>query len=294
MQCGGLINTRGTTRGHDETDWMQTPQLESPVGADSDPLFVNSLAKGFRVLYAFSGPEAALSLTEIAAATGLNMSAAQRFTHSLEVLGFLRKDPASRRYRPAPRLLDFAFMYQRSSGLAERAMPHLIALAEDCGESVQLVERDGAAVVYLARLPRQQVRVPSASIGARMPIHCTATGRAILARLPETEARGLIESADLRALTEATLTDVKSIMARVAEARRLGFALVVEECVAGEIAVAAPILDRAGRAFAALGVPVPRQRRSVATIERDLAPRIVETAQAIARGHGGGGTLDRA
>lgn len=276
------------------TKAMQAPRLRTVTGTSGDPLFVNSLEKGFRVLYAFSGAGAALSLTEIAAATGLNMSAAQRFTHSLEVLGLLLKDAASRRYRLAPRLMDFAYMYQRSSGLAERAMPHLVALAEDCGESVQLAERDGPDVVYLARLPRREVRVPSASIGARMPAHYTATGRAILAQLPEAEARDLVESADLRPLTAATLTEPASIMSRVADARRRGYALVAEECVVGEIAVAAPILDFAGRAFAAVGVPVPRQRWTVAAIERDLAPRILETAHAITRGHGGTSADDRA
>src|SRR5262245_40911970 len=82
----------------------------------ADALFIASLEKALRVLYAFRDRPRSLSLTDIAAATGLGMSAAQRFVHTWQTLGYLRKDPRSRRYALAPKLLDFSFMYQRASG----------------------------------------------------------------------------------------------------------------------------------------------------------------------------------
>ena len=71
-------------------------------------LFVSSLEKGFRVLEAFREAPGDLGLTEIALRTGLDKSAAQRFTNTLYQLGYLEKDPRSRRYRPAARLMEHA------------------------------------------------------------------------------------------------------------------------------------------------------------------------------------------
>src|SRR5262245_2729419 len=108
---------------------------ESEAARPADPLFIASLEKGLRVLYAFKDHPRSLGLTEIAEATGLGVSAAQRFVHTWQALGYLRKDPRSRRYTLAPKLLDFSFMYQRASGLAEIAMPHLIILGDECQET---------------------------------------------------------------------------------------------------------------------------------------------------------------
>src|SRR5262245_28426079 len=101
----------------------------------ADALFIASLEKDLRVHYAFRDRPRLLSLTALATATGRGMSAAQRFVHTWQTLGYLRKDPRSRLYALAPKLLDFSFMYQRASGLAEIAMPHLMALGDDCQET---------------------------------------------------------------------------------------------------------------------------------------------------------------
>src|SRR5215469_8395482 len=80
----------------------------------SNPLFVNSLEKGVRVLYAFGGNESRLRAAEIARAAGLDTSAAQRFIFSLQALGFLEKDERTKHYKLSARLLDFAYLYLRS------------------------------------------------------------------------------------------------------------------------------------------------------------------------------------
>lgn len=261
---------------------MPAPNAAPSSPAD-DPLFVNSLAKGFAVLHAFGESRRALGLTEIARLSGLNMSAAQRFTHTLHALGYLAREPNSRRYRLSPRLLDLSFLYQRASGLAEIATPHLVALGEASDETVQLVELDGAEVVYIARMPRHQVRNPAAVVGARMPATCTSSGRAMLARLPEAEAAAIVAASEPRALTPETVTDRKALLRRIAQARRDGYCIVERECWMSELSVAAPILDGAGRPVAAVGVPVAARKWSGAQVARRLAPLVIETARAISR-----------
>ena len=261
---------------------MQGNSAAASARAD-DPLFVNSLAKGFAVLRAFGESRRALGLTEIARLSGLNMSAAQRFTHTLHALGYLAREPSSRRYRLSPRLLELSFLYQRASGLAEIATPHLVALGEASDETVQLVELDGPEVVYTLRMPRHQVRNPAAVVGARMPATCTSSGRAMLARLPESEAAAIVAASERNALTPETVTEPEALMARIAQARRDGYSIVERECWMSELSVAAPILDGADRPVAAVGVPVAVRRWTGEQVRRRLAPLVVETARAISR-----------
>jgi DNA-binding IclR family transcriptional regulator len=238
------------------------------------------------VLYAFGEQRPSLGLTEIARAAGMDVSAAQRFVHTLHALGYLKKDERTRRYRLGVKLLDFAFFYQRSTGLSEIAIHDLVALGESASETVQMVERDGADVVYIARLPRRQVRLASGVVGTRMPAFCTASGRAILSMLPEADAASLIEHSDRRPLTPATLTDTAAILEKLREARRLGYAFIDGEATAGEMAVAAPVFDYAGTAFAAVGLAVSTARWTPHDVHAKLAPMAIDTARAISRALG--------
>ena len=87
-----------------------------------DTLFVASLEKGLRVLNAFRTHRQSLGITDIAQATNLDKSAAQRFTNTLHRLGYLEKDEQTRRYRPAIALMDFSYTYLQQDRLAEIAV----------------------------------------------------------------------------------------------------------------------------------------------------------------------------
>ena len=253
----------------------------------SDALFVQSIEKGLRVLYAFGSEHRALGLTDIATATGFDMSTAQRFVHTWQRLGYLKRDPHARRYTLAAKLLDFSFMYLRSSGLVEIAMPHLVALGNTCEENINLMELDAADVLYIFRLPRKEIRYSAGVVGARVPAFCTSAGRAILAHLPQEDARGIIQSCDLTPQTPHTQTDRREIFERLAEVKQRGYSIVDQEVLVGEISVAAPILDYAGTPIAAVSIPVSKTRWSVKSVQKTLAPHVLETARAISRACGG-------
>ena len=209
------------------------------TGRDS-PLFVGSLEKGLRVLGAFDETRRSLRLTEIAAATGLDKSAAQRFTHTLFELGYLRKDVKTKHYSLAPKVLELGFTYLRTDALVERAAPYLLEASRRSEETVNLTELDGTEVVYVARVPSRHVISVDVILGTWLPAYCTATGRAILAFLPEDEARDILERSDRIAYTEVTETDLDALMGRLAEARRDGFAVAAEEYYIGDLSIAAP------------------------------------------------------
>jgi IclR family transcriptional regulator, pca regulon regulatory protein len=249
----------------------------------SDALHVASVAKAFRVLEAFGQTISDLSLMEIADITGLDKSATQRFSHTLWQLGYLEKDERTRRFRLGKPVLDLSFYYLRSNALIELATPALIDLRNSCGERANLSLYDGTTTIYVIRQQTKREYFDGSLIGRRIPVFCTAGGRAILSRLPPNEAADVIGKSDLRPRTARTVVEPARIMEKIDEARQRGFGLAVEETVMGEITVGAAVTDASGRPIAAVHIAASTSDWSPQAFEQRFAPLVVETAQSLSR-----------
>src|ERR1700680_393067 len=119
----------------------------------TDPLYNQSVEKALAVLEAFGEKGRALNLGEIAVATAMTKSSAQRCTHTLERLGYLHRDPQLKRWVLSPRSLSIANAYLTGHPLLEQATTHLVDLNQATGESVSLSEPDDTDMVYIARFP---------------------------------------------------------------------------------------------------------------------------------------------
>ena len=177
-----------------DKNWFQNEILtrNAPDALPGSPLFIGSLSKAMRVLYAFGGNKARLTATEIARESGLGASAAQRFIFSLTALGILAKDERTKQYRLSVRLLDFAYLFLRSYPLSTVTFTHLEQLSHLTGEHMSLSILDRADVVYIVRVPGREARA-SGLVGGRMPSFCSSNGRVMLAALPVEEARQIVE-----------------------------------------------------------------------------------------------------
>lgn len=246
-----------------------------------DRLFVGSLGKAVQVLYAFGGQEAALTTTEIAGITKLNVSAVQRFTHTLTVLGLLEKDHRTKQFRLSVRLLDFAYLYLRSDALGIAAYPHLRSLSRATEEFVNLSVLDRADVIYVVRLAGIHGREQRDLVGGRMPSFLTSNGRIILAYLPVDEVRQILQSADRRPLTPASVTEPGKILRKIKAAREQGYCIVVDESELGVASIAAPVFDHTGRPRGAVSIAVDKKQWPVSRLREELAPPLMETARLI-------------
>ncbi|MEQ8322798.1 MAG: IclR family transcriptional regulator [Rhodospirillales bacterium] len=252
--------------------------------SDSQPssaLYVGSLEKGFRVLSAFGSGFPALGVTEIALRTGLDKSAAQRFSNTLHQLGFLEKDSSTRRYRPGRRLMELAYLYMSNSTLGAAAMPRLIEAGATHNTTVNLVERDDLSMIYTVRIPHVKAPYDATVPGRRIPVYCSASGIAVMSRLNDDEVLDILERSTLEKQLPTTITDPNKIMKQVVQARRRGFAQTYAQQLEREISIAAPILDARKRPIGAVQIPVytPVWKKFEAT--EKLGPLAVETADAI-------------
>ena len=251
------------------------------VAPTAHPLYVGSLEKGFRVLAAFGDDCAALGVTEIALRTGLDKSAAQRFSNTLHQLGFLEKDTSTRRYRPARKLMELAFTYLRHSSLGAAAMPRLIEAGAVYQTTMNLAERDDTSLIYTVRIPHQKAAYVATVPGRRIPMYCTATGHAILSRMPPDKAEDIIARSLHAENIPGTTVDPKEIMKAVRKARRSGFATTFAQLLPREIAIAAPIVDYRGQPVGAVHIPVYTPAWKLSDARQKLGPLAIETADAI-------------
>ena len=261
---------------------MDAP-LESAVPQDDSPslLFNQSLEKGLAVLCAFNASRRTMTLADVAAATDITKSSAQRMVFTLEKLGYLRKHPKTRRYQLTPRVMEIGFNYLSAHALIDVATPFLSELTKVTTETTCLTEADGLDMVYVARFVSAQFVPVHMPIGSRVPMYCTASGRAYLSALPEDEARALIEASDRVVHTTRTRTDVDEIMGALRAARARGYATNEEELVLGDKTIAAPVLGSQGRPVASVHVVAPTSRWTMEEAERKLAPALLLCARSL-------------
>lgn len=272
-------------RRHAEGWRVSAPRSRAGI-ASAEPaeggLYVQSVEKAFAVLHAFAG-RSRMGLTEVAAATGLDRSAAQRFLHTLERLGYLRKDPRSRQFELTVRMLELGRHYIAGSALVERAQPFLLHLSRQTEEAVNLTVLDGAEIVYVARLLSRHAIAMNLSTGSRLPAYCTAPGIAILSRLPKAEATAILRRSNRRAYTPQTVTGLAALGTRIERAARRGYAICVEEIYPSDISVAAAILGPGGEPVAAVNISVSRLRSTPKEAEARLAPLVMGAAAAMSQ-----------
>lgn len=248
-----------------------------------DPLFNLSLAKGLAALSAFDAGHRFLTLGELAEQTGMSKASAQRTMHTLQVLGYVGKHPQTRRFHLKPKVMELGFNYLAAHPLIQVAHPYLAQLAEASGESASLTEAVDLDMVYVSQLMTSKFIPMLTPVGMRIPMYCSSSGRAYLSRLPDEQVRQLLEHSQRVARTPSTLTDVESIMAQIAECRRLGYAVNCEELFLGDMGVAAAVSDSRGRVLGSVHVSPPASRWTVEEARRKLGPLVIECALAISR-----------
>ena len=258
---------------------MQDEPTSEEQAADGD--FVQSLERGLSVIRAFDADHPKLSLSEVAATTGLSRAAARRFLHTLVHLGYVHNNAG--RFSLRPKTLELGYSYLSSLSLPEVAMPHLEELAEKVRESSSVSELDGEDVVYIARVPTKRIMRVTISVGTRFPAYATSMGRVLLAAQPADWLEEYLTSVNLRYLTGHTITSSGELRQELRKIRSSGWALVDQELEEGLRSLAAPIRDGDGTVIAAVNVSTHAGRRSLENVLEDLLHPLLSTAEDIER-----------
>ena len=247
----------------------------------SNPLYVASLEKGFRILEAFRLGSSEMGLTEIARMTGLDKSAAQRYTNTLCELGYLQKNEKSKRYRASIRLLDFSYTCLKNNRLTQTATPHLIEAGAVYGTTVNFCELIDTDLIYTIRNPNDHAGYKRTIPGRRVPAFLAAGGVSILAYKLWSDVLAFLDASDFRPVTEHTIYDRDEVTKRIKTAKTNGYDIGVSQQIMNEISVAAPVFDGLGNSIAAVQVSLFMPEWSVDQAREKIVPLVTGTARII-------------
>ncbi len=206
-----------------------------------------SIDRGAQLLTLVLEAEAPRALGELAADAGLPKSTASRLLGALERNGLVEQEGLRGAFRAGPVMARFAGRGISARRLIDAAERPMAALADATGETINVAVAGPAGVEHLAQVETTHYLGTSHWVGRRVPYHCSANGKVLLAFAAAGAQPGALE-----ALTSKTIVEPALLGAELERIRRDGFATAVDELELGLSAVAAPVLDESG----------PRRRRA--------------------------------
>jgi DNA-binding IclR family transcriptional regulator len=239
-----------------------------------DRQFVDALARGLKILEAFSRSSRPLTNGEIAKATDLAPSTVSRLTHTLTDLGYLRLDPNARRYVLTPKNLMLGYPVLAGMSLLDRARPILGRLVTETGETAALAVRDGLHVTFVEVIHGHNLVAVRLATGARLPIAVSAAGLSALVGLPEAEQRTLVVR--IRADLTRRGGDLAAFDRRLKQARTGPVAIVRDAWRKGIGGVAVAL--KQGEQVASLTIPVATGSISEDDMRGRLATALLDAA----------------
>lgn len=182
------------------------------------------------------------SAADLARDTGLPRATAHRLATKLERLGYLQRE-VNGMFSLGVRVLDLGHAYLTSLSLRSLALPAMLQARFAFDYSMSLGILDGSQIIYLERLasPTVQQRLPI-HVGARLPVHCTAMGKAIMAQLGEKRIDALLDTTQLTRYTARTVTSKSELRYELRSTRHRGFAVADGELIDGFFSVGVPIV----------------------------------------------------
>jgi DNA-binding IclR family transcriptional regulator len=256
-------------------EWIQVP--ESPTRV---------LSKARAVLDCFLPDNRPMTLTEVANATGLPLTTAQRLLRSLVAEEFVARTETG--YRLGLGLIGWASAARRGLTVVDAARVGMDALRDATGETVTLLVREGLQRICVAASPSRHVISQRSEPGEVARLQAGSPSKVLLAWDPETTqsvlARGLVP------LASNTITDPEQLVRELAEVREVGYATSCNENAEGVASIGVPVFDGAGRVIAALclGGPASRVTPEWLAAHRD---EVLALARQVSRGMGWSGTV---
>lgn len=254
--------------------------IRSVVDAKSS---VQSVEKAFRLLEAIASSDVDMTLSEIAAASGLDPGTTHRMLNTMMSAGYVaRSDP--RHFTLTLKVLDLGFRAIGRRDIRALTRPILRTLVDEMSEAASLAVLDGGDVLYVERMRSGITRLGvDIRVGTLIPAASSIIGWAILAFLPDSDRNRVLRQPsrqrDFQEVVAALDLDKE-----LAVVRKQGFALSNSRISTAPMVLAVPVLDRDGYPIAALSVAAPSVRmKPEALANRGLKP-LLKAAELIARG----------
>ena len=245
-----------------------------------------SLTRALTLLERLSETPAGLSLTDLSYQLGMPTATVHRLLSTFEESGFVEQDPEQGLWFVGLKAFTVGNAFLSRRDFVASARPHMHALMDQCGETVNLGVIDDGEVVFISQVESREVMRMIVRLGSRSPIHASGVGKALLANLSEQRLAQILQRRGLVHYTERTIVNPGQLREELERIRQLGYALDDEEHAIGLRCVAAPIFDENRQALAAISLSGPKARMTDARLD-ELGVAIRQTADEITQALGG-------
>ncbi len=242
---------------------------------------IQSVERALHILQAFSHEKRELALNEITETAGFHRSTVYRLVRTLEKHDFLSRPADSNKYQIGPRAFAVGSLFVTGNTLVDRARPVIEKLRRELGWTAQVNVLDGDEILVVATVESPSLVRIAGQLGMRIPLHSTASGKAILSTLPEGELDRVLGKSSLHKFTNKTITSPEDLKAELSDIAEQGYSVNDEEWMEGLFALAAPVRAHLGPP-AALAVACPVQLVPRDRLE-DIAQTVMEAGRELSR-----------
>ncbi len=243
---------------------------------------IQSVDRAARILRALAAGSGRLGVSELSDRLGLAKGTVHGLLRTLHDHGLVEQDPDSDKYQLGPQLLQLSNRYLDLNELRTRSLAWSELLATRAGEAVRVGVPHGNGVLVVHHVFRPDTSLQILEVGAVLPMHATALGKAVLAYLAEPERNDVLD-AGLPKLTGRTVSTLPALERELDAVRERGYAVEREEAVLGEVGIAAPIFGRTGTVIGGIGIAGPSERLNGRARENKAATVVGEAARSISR-----------
>lgn len=221
---------------------------------------IQSVSHALDILESFTKTADELGVTELSKRLGLHKNNVFRLLATLEHRGYIEQNSSTENYRLGPKTLQLGATFIEQRECRRQARPVLESLMAASGETAVVAVLRANKVIYMDSVETDKTVRAVSRIGAMLPAHCTAVGKAQLAFLPPAEIERLYPENNLPGLTGKSIRTRDALLAELKAAREKGYALENEECDLDVRSIAVPVRDFSRNVVAAVGIVAPAHR----------------------------------
>ncbi len=235
----------------------------SHAPSPSEATQLGAMGKAFTILEAIASARQPMTMAELVRVCGLTKPTAHRITTMLVDMGYLDKEPLKRGLIEGPRLISLALTTLAAAAPRNRRHAILRSVSEKTGETCNFGILAGSEVIYLDRVEAKWPLALRFEAGSRVPAHCSAIGKLMLALLPAHERAAAIASMPLAPCTSRTITDPAKLAEALERINRTRIGIDDQEFIDGVVCVSVPVITKTGQVVGGIAVSAPEARVSL-------------------------------
>lgn len=245
---------------------------------------LQSVDNALRIMEAMSESEYELGIAELSRNLGLGRSTVHRLITTLESRGFVTQNPVTAKYKLGIKIVTIGGTILQKIDIIKEARPYLEKLSRATGESSHLALLSGDEIIFVDKVLGSNPAKMASVIGLRRPAYATATGKMLLAHLPEEQLKKWLNRVSIDRFTPFTLSNTDELSEQLEKIKGLGYSEDLQEMEEGLICFGAPIRNVSGEVFAAVSVSGAASR--MISIKQELIVQVTKTADLISEACG--------